>query len=71
MIFFKLIEFAVIVLLIMLVWSQVLVPAITGRKLFPYFRREERLKEELRHAKQVNHENNLENELEKEIYKND
>lgn len=44
-------------------------PGFSGRKLFPYFRRERKLKDDIIHAKQTNFENELEEQLEKEIYK--
>lgn len=60
----RIIIFAGLFLLAYIIISQVLVPAIRGTKLFPMFRRESKLKEEILDANQALHENELEDELE-------
>jgi len=59
----KIFEFSIIILAMWLLITQVSIPVFRGTKLFPLFRREEKLRSELEEARQKT----LEKKLEKKI----
>lgn len=57
-----------VLLYLFLVWfciTQVIMPTIEGRPMFPAFRRKEKLQQELERAREARDEKNLEREIEK------
>lgn len=67
---FALLELASILLLLYFIYSQILQPAIRGTKLFPFFRKEHNIQEEIEDVRQSIHEKELAEELHrlKEIF---
>jgi hypothetical protein len=66
---FYVLEFAVVVLLLYFLMSQLIVPAMRGTALFPFFRRERKLKEEILDVQQEIREDALEDQLDAAIRK--
>lgn len=60
-----LVEVIVLTALFYFILSQILVPAFRGTAMFPFFRREAKIKEAIVEAKQDLREDELEDELEK------
>ena len=63
MIVVYLIEFAAIVGMLIFLGSQIVIPALQGRALFPMFRKSHKLNEELVDVAQTAYEKELENEV--------
>lgn len=59
-IFFVITEFVLLFLVVIFVLTQLLMPAIRGTATFPFFRREQRLKEDIFDAQQDLREDRLE-----------
>jgi hypothetical protein len=58
-------EVIVATIIIWTLITQVLIPVYRGTKLFPFFRKEEKLRNEIEEVNQQNVEKGLENELKK------
>lgn len=63
--FFKVVEFFIIVLGLLFILRQMIIPGILGRPLFPFFRREEQLRREVARALQEYDETELEQVIRK------
>lgn len=61
--FIRLLEFVAIVLLGVFIIEQVIVPSYFKRPIFPFFRKEKKLKEQLLYIHQEQYEVELENEI--------
>jgi hypothetical protein len=59
LVFFELLEVVLLCALILVVTTQIVQPAIGGRQLFPFFRRERRIKQQIAAAEQAAHEDEL------------
>lgn len=57
--FYKLGEYAMLALLILVVITQMLIPLIQGRQIFPYFRTQQKLEKDLAAAEQAKLEEDL------------
>lgn len=66
MIFLRLLEYAVVILFIIFAVTQILIPLLRGKPIFPLFRKKEEIKEQLIVAKDETETAKLEKELEKE-----
>lgn len=62
---FKILEVLFVFLAILIIGSQIVVPALKNRAMFPMFRRQGTLEKELSKKNQEKHERNLETKLNK------
>ena len=62
--FYRLAEYALLALLILMVITQMLWPLIQGRQMFPFFRKQQKLEKDLAAAEQAKLEGDLAKQVE-------